>query len=80
MVSKHRQEYPAILQKANISSIYKRRGRKDLFESYRGIFNVVKVRSILDRLWYNSNYDKLDDNMSPSNIGARKGRNIRQKI
>ena len=48
--------------------------------SDRGIFNVVKLRSILDRLSYNDNYEIIDQNMSCSNIGARKNRNIRDHL
>ena len=44
------------------------------------MFNVVKLRSILDKLSYNDNYDIIDKNMSCSNIGARKNRNIRDHL
>ena len=41
---------------------------------------MVKARSVMDKLIYKSNYETLEENMSPSNIGARKGRNIRDHL
>ena len=72
--------YPEIFQPSNISSLYKSKGRKDDLNSDRGVFNVVKLRSLLDKLSYNDNYDNIDQNMSCSNIGARKNRNIRDHL
>ena len=68
------QIYPSIFHPANITSLYKNRGEKSDFNNQRGIFNVVKIRSILDRLIKNQNqkYPIIDSNMSCSNIGARK--------
>ena len=74
------QTYPSIFHPANITSLYKNRGEKSDFNNQRGIFNVVKIRSILDRLIYNQKYPIIDSNMSCSNIGARKGRNIRDHL
>ena len=44
------QTYPSIFHPANITSLYKNRGEKSDFNNQRGIFNVVKIGSILDRL------------------------------
>ena len=79
-LTKSLQIYPDIFQPSNISSIYKLKGRKDDLTNDRGIFNVVKLRSILDRLSYNDKYEIIDKSMSCSNIGARKGRNIRDHL
>ena len=79
-LTKSKQIYPQIFQPSNISSIYKSKGRKDDLNSDRGVFNVVKLRSILDRLSYNDNYGIIDQSMSCSNIGARKNRNIRDHL
>ena len=46
----------------------------------RGIFIVTVFRSILMRLIYNDKYDIIDSNMSDSNVGARKKKNIRNHI
>ena len=77
---KEKQIYPSIFQTANITSLYKNRGEKCDLNNDRGIFNVVKLRSILDKLIYNQKYPIIDSNMSCSNIGARKGRNIRDHL
>ena len=45
-------------------------------ENDRGVFNVSKIRSIMDKMIYNDLYDTIDANTSCSNIGARKHRNI----
>ena len=77
---KNKQIYPKIFQAANITSLYKQKGEKSDLNSDRGIFNVVKIRSILDRLIYNEKYEEINKSMSCSNIGARKERNIRDHL
>ena len=77
---KRKQVYPDILKPSNISSFYKNKGSKDDLNSDRGVFIVVKLRSILDKLIYNDEYNIIDQNMSDSNIGGRKGRNIRDHL
>ena len=44
------------------------------------IFRVTILRSILDRLIYNDEYKNIDKNLTDANVGARKGRNIRDNI
>jgi hypothetical protein len=46
----------------------------------RGIFVVSVLRMILDSLIYEEKYPLVDMNMSNSNIGARKERNIRDHL
>ena len=72
--------YPVIFQPSNISSFHKNKGKKDDLNNDRGVFNVVKIRTILDKLILNDKYDVIDGSMSCSNIGARKGRNIRDHL
>ena len=43
-------QYPEVLEQCNISSIYKHKGSHKDFNSYRGVFRVSVLRSILDRL------------------------------
>ena len=38
------------------------------------------MRSILDKLIYNDEYCTIDENLTDSNVSARKGRNIRDNI
>ena len=46
----------------------------------RGIFILTAMKKILDKLIYiEKNYD-VDKNMSDSNIGARKGRNMKNHL
>ena len=77
---KRTQKYPDILQLSNISSFYKKKGDKSDLNNDRGVFNVVKIRSIIDKLIYNDKYNIIDQSMSGSNIGGRKGRNIRDHL
>jgi hypothetical protein len=77
---KKKQIYPKILQPSNISSFYKLKGERSDLNNDRGVFNVVKVRSIIDKLIYNDKYETIDQSMSCSNIGARKNRNIRDHL
>ena len=74
---KHDQVYPESLEPCNITSIWKRKASRNDFDNYRGIFRVIIFRSILDGLIYNDEYDNIDGNLTDSNVGARKGRNIR---
>ena len=72
---KNKQEFPEILRICNITSIYKK-GKRNNFNNYRGIFRVVILRSILDRLIYNDIYPVIDSELSDANVGSRKGRII----
>ena len=74
------QTIPEILKQCNITSLYKNKGSRKDFSNYRGIFCVTILRSILDKLIYNDEYSGIDNNLSDSNVGARKGRNIRDNI
>lgn len=69
------------LKMSDITSIYKnnRKSRLSLAND-RGIFSVVKVRSIIDKLVINDIYETVDNEMSDSNVGARKKRNIRDNL
>jgi hypothetical protein len=72
--------YPEALELCNITSIWKRKGLINDFDNYRGIFRVPIFHSILDRLIYNDEYSTIDNNLTDSNVGARKRRNIRDNI
>ena len=71
---------PQFLQKVAITSLYKNKGSKSDFSNQRGVFNVSKVRSILDKMVYGDVYEIIDQELSYSNIGGRKGRNIRDHL
>ena len=59
-----------ILKRCNISSIYKRKGSRNDFSNYMGIFRVTILRAVLDNLIYNDEYQNIDDNLTDSNVGA----------
>ena len=73
-------EFPSFMELANIISIYKGKGDKLDLDSDRGIFIVNLFRSFLMKLVYNDKYPVVDDHMSDSNVGARKGKNIKNHI
>ena len=77
---KSQQKVPKALQLCNITSIYKNKGLRRKYNSYRGIFRITVLRSILDRLIYNDMYETLDSNLSDCNVGNRKSRNIRDNL
>ena len=76
---KEKQKYPTIMEKCNLTSLHKRGSKKD-FSNYRGIFRVSILRSILDRLLYNSSYETIDSNLTDGNVGARKRRGCRDNM
>ena len=77
---KEHQCIPQALQFANISTIFKNKGSKQDLDNDRGIFLVSVLRMILDSLIYRDKYPIIDFNMTCSNIGARKNRNIRDHL
>ena len=71
---------PNFLQFANITTICKKKGSRQDLNNDRGIFVVSVLRMILDSLIYEEKYPEVVKNMSNSNIGARKDRNIRNHL
>ena len=65
---------------ADVATIYKGKGEKNNLENDHGIFLVTIFRSILMRLIYHDKYEEIDESMSDSQIGGRKGKNIRNHI
>ena len=55
----------------------KNKGSRLDLENDRGIFTCTVLNTILQKLIYNDQYDMIDSNLSDSNIGARKQKNIR---
>ena len=73
-------EIPDFIQWANITSLYKGKGDRLDITNERGIFIVSIFRSILMKLIYNEKYEVIESNMSDSNVGARRNKNIRNHI
>ena len=78
---KHNLFFPEYMQFSNISSIYKnnRKSRFDI-ENERGIFILPVLRKLFDKLIYQDKYPSIDQNMSDSKIGARRGKNIKNHL
>ena len=72
---KQQLEYPHELEACDISSIYKK-GSRNIFNNYRGVFRLTVMRSILDRLIYNDLYPVIYSSLTDANVGGRKGRGI----
>ena len=77
---KSTQTIPSFLQSMSITSIYKNKGARHLLRNERGVFNLSKARSCLDKLLYNDVYQAVDDSLSYSNAGGRKERGIRDQL
>ena len=71
---------PEKFQLSNITSIFKNKGSRLDLKNDRGIFILTTLRKILDKLTYNDKYLGIESNMSDSNIGARKDKNIRNHL
>ena len=71
---------PIFMQMMSITSLYKNKGRNNDFNNQRGIFNVSKLKSIMDKIIYNDVYPTVDHELSDSNVGGRKGRSVRDHI
>ena len=71
---------PEFLIYGNITSLYKLKGSRQDLENDRGIFNLVIIGAILDKLIYQDTFQDIDSMMSDSNVGARKKRNIRDHL
>ena len=68
------------MQYVTLVACTKIKAPKKVFRNYRVIFRVTVIRSIVDKLIYNDEYQTMDDNLTDSNVGARKNRNIRDNI
>ena len=64
----------------SITSLFKNRGQKSDIGNECGIFNLSKIRSIFDKDIYSDIYEEIDKNMSCSNVGGQKERNIRDHL
>ena len=68
---------PEFIRFKNVSAIYKNRGSRLDLDNDRGIMRTTILNSILQKLIYKDIYPLIDENMTDSNVGARRGRNIR---
>ena len=71
---------PEFVRNTNIATIYKGKGEKCDLKNERGIFLVTVFRSILMKLIYSDSYKDIDTSMSDSQVGGRRGKNVRNHI
>ena len=74
---KDSQIIPTLFQMKNISTIYKNKGSRLELENDRGVFTSTVLNTILQKLIYKDTYETIDANLTDSNVGARKNKNIR---
>ena len=68
------------MRKADITTLYKEKGEKSNLDNERGIFIVPVFRSLIMKLIYQEIYEIIDKSMSESQIGSRRGKNIRNHV
>ena len=68
---------PEFIRFKNVSAMYKNRGSRLDLDNDRGIMTTTILNSILQKLIHKDIYPLIDENMTDSNVGARRGRNIR---
>ena len=71
---------PEFVIKQNISTIYKNKGSRLEMDNDRGIFILTTLKKILDKLIFFEKQEDIDLHMSDSNIGARKGRHVKNHL
>ena len=72
--------FPPFTQLADICTIFKNKGSRLEMSSDRGVFILVILRKILDKLIYGDKYDHIARGMSDSNIGAQRKKNIKNHL
>ena len=69
-------EIPEFMKITNLTTVPKKGPITEL-ENEWGIFRVDILRSILMKLIYNEKYPEIDENISDSQMGGRKGKGCR---
>ena len=77
---KNELSYPTLLELCNVTNLYKRKGDRRSFNSYRGIFRAPVLSNILDKLLHNDEYEIIDENLTDGNVGSQKRRNVRDNL
>ena len=74
---KNQMTVPEVFHMKNVTSLFKNKGSRSDLKNDRGIFNCTIINSLLQKLLLKKNYDVIDSNLTDSNCGSRKGKNIR---
>ena len=61
---KRDQKFPILLKYGDITSVYKGKGQKADMENQRGLFNLVTIRTIIDKLIYQEEYKNIENKCS----------------
>ena len=77
---KDEQKIPDCFNLCNVTNIYKNKGARNSYDSYRGVFRTLVLRNILDRMIYNDMYETVDNALTDCNVGSRKRSNIRDNL
>ena len=76
---KDQMKIPDTLKNANITILHEKKDKLDL-NNWRGIFVTSVIRAILMKMIYGRTYQTVDQNMSDAQIGARKGKSVRNHL
>ena len=72
---------PDFYKQMSITSIYKNNNKpKNRISNERGIFNLSKLRCILEKMLHEDVYPKIEQSLTCSNVGGRKGKGMRDQI
>ena len=74
---KQTQTIPGVFSLRDVTPIFKNKGSRLDLENDRGVFNGTILNSIFQKLIYKDIYPIVDENLTDSNVGARKGRGVR---
>ena len=74
---KRKMKLPGVFHIKNVTSLFKNKGSRSDLKNDRGIFNCTILNSLLQKLLLKRNYNVIDSNLTDSNCGSRKGKNIR---
>jgi hypothetical protein len=77
---KTNQLLPDFMTLEDIATIFKNKGSRMDLKNDRGIFILTVLKKMLDKFTYFDNYEQIDENMSDSNVGARRNRNIKDHL
>ena len=79
MFNKMKEEnyFPEFTKIKNISALYKGSGSKQSLENQRGIIIGLVFNNIIMDMMYNDYYKTVDNEMSDSNLGSRRNKNVR---
>ena len=63
-----------------MTNVYKGKGSKSDLDNHRGLFILNTIRTIKDKMLHSDIYDTIHESMSDSQVGATKGRSIRNHL